>query len=58
MAKKKTLYFTIGLNQINYNHMQSAFGTNLNVQNSLMQKLDDEQLEGSAFVLNSIVNVI
>ena len=23
-----------------------------------MQKLDDEQLEGSGFVLNSIVNVI
>ena len=42
----------------NYNHMESTFGTNLNVQNSLMQKLDDEQLEGSGFVLNGIVNVI
>ena len=37
---------------LNYNH------TNLNVHNSLMQKLDDEQLEGSGFVLNGIVNVI
>ena len=42
----------------NYNHMQSTFGTNLNVHNSLMQKLDDEQLEGSGFVLNGIFNVI
>ena len=33
----------------NYNHMQSTFGTNLNVHNTLMQKLDDEQLEGSSF---------
>ena len=38
--------------------MQSTFGTNLNVHNTLMQKLDDEQLEGSGFVLNGIVNVI
>ena len=42
----------------NYIHMQSTFGTNLNVHNSLMQKLDDEQLEGSGFVLNGIFNVI
>ena len=42
----------------NYNHMQSTFGTNLNVHNSLMRKLDDEQLERSGFVLNGIVNVI
>ena len=42
----------------NYNHIQSTFGLNLNVHNSLMQKLDDEQLEGSGFVLNGIVNVI
>ena len=42
----------------NYNHIQSTFGTNLNIHNSLMQKLDDEQLEGSGFVLNGIVNVI
>ena len=41
-----------------YNHIQSTFGTNLNVHNSIMQKLDDEQLEGSGFVLNGIVNVI
>ena len=38
--------------------MQSTFATNLHVHNSLMQKLDDEQLEGSGFVLNGIVNVI
>ena len=39
----------------NYNHTQTAFGTQ---HNTLMQKLDDEQLEGSGFVLNGIVNVI
>ena len=39
----------------NYNHTQIAFGTQ---HNTLMQKLDDEQLEGSGFVLNGIVNVI
>ena len=42
----------------NYNLIQSTFGTNLNVHNSLMQELDGEQLEGSGFVLNGIVNVI
>ena len=42
----------------NYNHTQIAFGTNLNFHNSLMQKLDNEQLEGSGFVLNGIINVI
>ena len=46
----------------NYNHTQiaaaHAFGTNTNIHNTLMQKLDDEQLEGSGFVLNGIVNVI
>ena len=50
----------------NYNHAQlrtqiaaaHAFGTNPNIHNILMQKLDDEQLEGSGFVLNGIVNVI
>ena len=36
----------------NYNHK------NLNVHNTLMQKLDNEQLEGSGFVLNGIVNVM
>ena len=38
-----------------YNHTQIAFGTQ---HNTLMQKLDDEQLEGSGFLLNGIVNVI
>ena len=42
----------------NYNHMQSTFGTNHTIHNTIMQKLDDEQLEGSGFVLNGIVNVI
>ena len=42
----------------NYNHAQSAVGSYENVHNILMQKLDDEQLEGSGFVLNGIVNVI
>ena len=42
----------------NYNHTQIAFGTNPNIHNILMQKLDDEQLEGSGFVLNGIVNVV
>ena len=42
----------------NYSHTQIAFGTNPNIHNILMQKLDDEQLEGSGFVLNGIVNVI
>ena len=46
----------------NYNHTQiaaaHAFETNPNIHNILMQKLDDEQLEGSGFVLNGIVNVI
>ena len=37
---------------LNYNH------TYLSVHNTLMQKLDDEQLEGSGFVFNGIVNVI
>ena len=41
-----------------YNHMQNIFGTNHTIHNTLMQKLDDEQLEGSGFVLNGIVNVI
>ena len=36
----------------NYNHTQDT------IHNTLMQKLDDEQLEGSGFVLNRIVNVI
>ena len=45
-----------------YNHMQSTFGTQDSIRaalhNTLMQNLDDEQLEGSGFVLNGIVNVI
>ena len=44
--------------EFNYNHMQSTFGTNHTTHSTLMQKLDDEQLEGSGFVLNGIVNVI
>ena len=36
----------------NYNH------TNHTIHIIIMQKLDDEQLEGSGFVLNGIVNVI
>ena len=41
-----------------YNHMQSTSGTNHTIHNTLMQKSDDEQLEGSGFVLNGFVNVI
>ena len=56
---EKKMYFTNGYkSDFNYNHILSTFGTNLNVHNSLMQKLDDEQLEGSGFVLNGIVNII
>ena len=40
----------------NYNHTQDSFRAAFH--NTLMQKLDDEQLEGSGFVLNRIVNVI
>ena len=39
-----------------YNHTQDSIRAALH--NTLMQKLDDEQLEGSGFVLNGIVNVI
>ena len=43
----------------NYNHMQSTFGTNRTIHNTLMQKLDDEQLEGSGFVLNGfVINIL
>ena len=46
----------------NYNHKQNTVGTQDTVRtalhNTLMQKLDDEQLEGSGFVLNGIINVI
>ena len=42
----------------NYNHIQSTFDTNHTIHNTLIQKLDDEQLEGSGFVLNGIVNVV
>ena len=47
-----------------YNHMQSTFGTQQDtegashVHNSLMQKLDDEQLEGSGFQFQEIEDVI
>ena len=40
----------------NHNHTQDSIRAALH--NTLMQKLDDEQLEGSGFVLNGIVNVI
>ena len=40
----------------NYNHTQDSIRAALH--NTLMQKLDDEQLERSAFVLNGIVSVI
>ena len=40
----------------NYNHTQDSIRAALH--NTLMQKLDDEQLKGSGFVLNGIVNVI
>ena len=38
--------------------MRGTFGTQQDVRNSLMQKLDDEQLEGSDSVFQCIVNVI
>ena len=40
----------------NYNLIQDSIRAALH--NTLMQKLDDEQLEGLGFVLNGIVNVI
>ena len=40
----------------NYNHTQDSIRAALH--NTIMQKLDDEQIEGSGFVLNGIVNVI
>ena len=40
----------------NYNHTQDSI--HAASHNTLKQKLDDEQLEGSGFVLNCIVNVI
>ena len=39
-----------------YNHLQS--GTQQDTQNTLMQKLDDEQLEGSGFQFQEIEEVI
>ena len=41
---------------LNYNHTRDSIRAVLH--NTLMQKLDDEQLEGSGFVLNGIVKVI
>ena len=40
----------------NYNHTNHHTQDSIHI--SLMQELDDEQLEGSDFVLNRIVNVI
>ena len=47
----------------NYNHSENVRGASRTashtaLHNILMQKLDDEQLEGSGFVLNGIVNAI
>ena len=41
-----------------YNHMQSTFGTQQHTLNTLIQKLDDEQLEGSGFQFQEIEEVI
>ena len=41
-----------------YNHIQSTFGTQQDTHNTLMQKLDDEQLEGSGFQFQEIEEVI
>ena len=41
-----------------YNHMQSTFGTQQDTHNTLLQKLDDEQLEGSGFQFQAIEEVI
>ena len=40
----------------NYNHTQDSIRAALH--NTLMQKSDDEQLEGPSFVLKGIVNVL
>ena len=42
----------------NYNHTNHHTFPDHTIHNTLMQKLDDEQLEGSGFVLNRIFNVI
>ena len=42
----------------NYNHTNHHIFPDHTTHNALMQKLDDEQLEGSGFVLNGLVNVI
>ena len=44
------------ISDFNYNHTNHT--DRAASHNTLMQKLDDEQLEGSGFVLNRIVNVI
>ena len=40
----------------NYNHTQ--FGTQDSIHNSLLLKLDDEQLDGSSFVFQEIKEII
>ena len=51
------MYFTNGVkSDFNYNHTQDSIRAALH--NTIMQKLDDEQLQGSGFVLNGIVSVI
>ena len=55
-ASQKKLYFHKWVkSDFNYNHTQDSIRAALHI--SLMQKLDDEQLEGSGFVLNGIINV-
>ena len=56
-ASQKKLYFTNGLNQILITITCKAPSAHT-IHITLMQKLDDEQSEGSGFVLNGIVNVI
>ena len=55
---EEVVFHKKGESDFNYNHIQSTFDTNHKIHNTIMQKLDDEQLEGSGFVLNGIVNVI
>ena len=44
--------------ELTYNHMRSTFGMQQDVHNILMQKLDDEQLEGSGLQFQEIEEVI
>ena len=53
---EENVFHKLVKSDFNYNHTQDSIRAALH--NTLMQKLDDEQLEGSGFVLNGIVNVI